>query len=286
MMQKLKSRWSSRKKNDKIIIIVSTIICSLSIFLIVFGSVVKALQSSQMNQYEKKYANTTVEKAKAEIDRAEKYNETIRSLKDGTARVNETNNTSAYESIFSANNGMIGVLNVPKSDIRLPIYHNADDETIAKGVGHVNDTSFPIDTHGTKSVLTSHNGLPGADMLFTRLDETQVGDEFYIQIADENYHYKVKHITVMTPEETEIYAQRPINVDENANVCLVTCTPYGLNTHRLLVIGEFSDKSKVSQIDGRKKSHFSLGKETIALSVMIFGSTSLAAYTMMKNYKV
>ena len=286
MMQKLKSRWSSRKKNDKIIIIVSTIICSLSIFLIVFGSVVKALQSSQMNQYEKKYANTTVEKAKAEIDRAEKYNETIRSLKDGTARVNETNNTSAYESIFSANNGMIGVLNVPKSDIRLPIYHNADDETIAKGVGHVNDTSFPLDTTGTKSVLTSHNGLPGADMLFTRLDETQVGDEFYIQIADENYHYKVKHITVMTPEETEIYAQRPINVDENANVCLVTCTPYGLNTHRLLVIGEFSDKSKVSQIDDRKKSHFSLGKETIALSVMIFGSTSLAAYTMMKNYKV
>lgn len=286
MIQKLKSRWSSRKKNDKIIIIVSTIICSLSIFLIVFGSVVKALQSSQMNQYEKKYANTTVEKAKAEIDRAEKYNETIRSLKDGTVRVNETNNTSAYESIFSANNGMIGVLNVPKSDIRLPIYHNADDETIAKGVGHVNDTSFPIDTTGTKSVLTSHNGLPGADMLFTRLDETQVGDEFYIQIADENYHYKVKHITVMTPEETEIYAQRPINVDENANVCLVTCTPYGLNTHRLLVIGEFSDKSKVSQIDDRKKSHFSLGKETIALSVMIFGSTSLAAYTMMKNYKV
>lgn len=286
MMQKLKSRWSSRKKNDKIIIIVSTIICSLSIFLIVFGSVVKALQSSQMNQYEKKYANTTVEKAKAEIDRAEKYNETIRSLKDGTARVNETNNTSAYESIFSANNGMIGVLNVPKSDIRLPIYHNADDETIAKGVGHVNDTSFPIDTTGTKSVLTSHNGLPGADMLFTRLDETQVGDEFYIQIADENYHYKVKHITVMTPEETEIYAQRPISVDENANVCLVTCTPYGLNTHRLLVIGEFSDKSKVSQIDDRKKSHFSLGKETIALSVMILGSTSLAAYTMLKNYKV
>ena len=286
MIQKLKFRWSSRKKNDKIIIIISMVICLLSIFLIVFGSVVKALQSSQMNQYEKKYANTAVEKTKAEIGKAEKYNETIRSLKDGTARVNETNNTSAYESIFSANNGMIGILNVPKSDIRLPIYHNADDETIAKGVGHVNDTSFPIDTTGTKSVLTSHNGLPGADMLFTRLDETQVGDEFYIQIADENYHYKVKHITVMTPEETEIYAQKPISVDKNANVCLVTCTPYGLNTHRLLVIGEFSDKSKASQLDNRQKSHFSLGKETIALSVMIFSSTSLAAYTMMKNYKV
>ena len=285
MIQKLKSKWSSRKSNDKIIFIISVLICSISIFLIAFGSVVKASQSVKMNQYEKRYSNSKDEEAKSEITKAEKYNETIRSLKDGTARVSDSNNSDEYESIFSSNNGMIGVLTVPKSDIRLPIYHNADDETIAKGAGHVNGTSFPIDTAGTKSVLTSHNGLPGADMLFTRLDETQVGDEFYVQVANENYHYRVKHITVMTPEETEIYAQRPINVDENANVTLVTCTPYGLNTHRLLVIGEFAGKSKTSQLSNRKSGGFSLGKETIALSAMIASSSILAIYTMMKNYR-
>ena len=137
---------------------------------------------------------------------------------------------------------MIGVLTIPKIDVRLPIYHGTDDATLDKGVGHVSDTAFPMDTEGTKSVLTGHNGMPGADMLFTRLDETTIGDEFVIQIGDMGYHYKVKQMIVITPEEAEEYAQEPINESDPANVTLITCTPYGINTHRLLVIGEFVEK--------------------------------------------
>lgn len=103
MIQKLKSKWSSRKRNDKIIFIISVLICSISIFLIAFGSVVKASQSVKMNQYEKNYSNSKDEEAKSEIEKAEKYNETIRSLKDGTARVSDSNNSDEYESIFSSN---------------------------------------------------------------------------------------------------------------------------------------------------------------------------------------
>jgi|GEM_PF-7023273 len=179
---------------------------------------------------------------------------------------------------------MIGVLTIPKIDVRLPIYHGTSEETIAKGVGHVSDTAFPMDTVGTKSVLTGHNGMPGADMLFTRLDETKIGDTFVIQIGDVGYHYVVKQMTVITPEEAEVYAQEPINSNDPANVTLITCTPYGINSHRLLVIGEFVKKANVEEDKTIiPQTHFSLGKETIVILFVTTMGLGLIAYVVKKT---
>ena len=228
--------------------------------------------------------------ADEDLAKAEDYNRVIQDFLRNRGNSSTVNSLKDYEKIFEKNDGMIGVLTIPKIDVRLPIYHGTDDATLDKGVGHVSDTAFPMDTEGTKSVLTGHNGMPGADMLFTRLDETTIGDEFVIQIGDMGYHYKVKQMIVITPEEAEEYAQEPINESDPANVTLITCTPYGINTHRLLVIGEFVEKARVSENKDIVPSvGFSIGKETIFMLIIIgigLGIISVVVYKVRKNNKV
>lgn len=129
--------------------------------------------------------------------------------------------------------GVMGYLTIKKINLRLPIYHGSDESVLAKGVGHMRQTALPIGGKGTRSVLTGHRGLPSAE-LFTRLDELTEGDVFTISVLDETLAYKVVNIETVTPdalEELRAYQDRDL-------VTLVTCTPYGVNTHRLLVTGE------------------------------------------------
>ena len=273
------------KKDKRLIIVISSLIV-LCLGLLFYGIFFKLGQSRAISTYDSQYLKKVDDSVDNDIALAEKYNEIVRDLSSGVGNISDENNLGNYEKIFSKNNGMIGVLTVPKSDIRLPIYHNADDETISKGAGHVSYTAFPLDTVGSKSVLTSHNGMPGADMLFTRLDETVVGDEFTVQISNNLYHYSVKELKVITPEEADVYARTPIGENNPANVTLVTCTPYGINSHRLLVIGEFKSKEIVSENgDNLPKTKFSLGKETIVILVLATSSFGLIVYIIKKNAK-
>ena len=126
----------------------------------------------------------------------------------------------------------MGTIKVPKQSINLPIYHGTSEEALASGAGHLYGTSLPVGGKSTHSVITGHRGLVEA-MMFTRLDEVKKGDFFYIEVMGETLGYKVDNISVILPDDTSKLRIAP----GEDRVTLMTCTPYGVNTHRLLISG-------------------------------------------------
>lgn len=127
----------------------------------------------------------------------------------------------------------IGYLEIPRLNVYLPIYHGLEDEVLQKGIGHIPETSLPVGGESTHCVLSGHNGLPAARLL-TGLDEMEKGDRFYLHVLDQTLAYEVDQIVTVLPEETD-----QIQIVEGKDyVTLLTCVPYGVNTHRLLVRGE------------------------------------------------
>ena len=138
-----------------------------------------------------------------------------------------------YQVLDLHGDGVMGYVNIPKIAVKIPIHHGTAEETLLKGVGHLEGSSMPIGGGGTHSVLTGHTGLANAKM-FTDLVRLSEGDEFYLHILDQTLAYKIDQIKVVLPENTTDL-QREIEMDY---CTLVTCTPYGINSHRLLVRGE------------------------------------------------
>ncbi|MGN1131587.1 MAG: class C sortase [Ruminococcus sp.] len=128
--------------------------------------------------------------------------------------------------------GLIGYVEIPKISVNLPIYHGTSEEVLQKGAGHLQNTSFPIGGKSTHSVISAHTGMPTATM-FDYLTEMKKGDVFYIRVIGKTLKYKVDQIKVILPDETDNLRIIP----GEDHVTLLTCTPYGLNTHRLLVRG-------------------------------------------------
>lgn len=136
-----------------------------------------------------------------------------------------------YESVLNlGGDGVMGYLEIPKINVKLPIYHGTSAEVLERGVGHIAQTALPIGGKGNRSFLTGHRGLPAAE-LFTRLDELKDGDLIYVHVLEETLCYKVSGKEVVDPDETEGLVADP----DRDMVTLVTCTPYGVNTQRLLV---------------------------------------------------
>jgi sortase A len=137
-----------------------------------------------------------------------------------------------YQSLLDAGNGIMGSIKIPKISVNLPIYHGTSQEALEKGAGHLYGSSLPVGGKSTHSVLTGHRGMVSA-LMFTRLDEMVVGDAFYINVMGETYGYKVDRISVIEPTDTS--KLRIVKGEDR--VTLMTCTPYGVNTQRLLVSG-------------------------------------------------
>lgn len=137
-----------------------------------------------------------------------------------------------YETLNPQNNGVMGTIRIPSIDVALPIYHGTDEDVLQKAIGHLEQTSLPIGGAGTHAVISGHRGLPSAK-LFTDLNLVAIGDVFYIDVLDETLAYKVDQIKTVEPNELEDLA---IIAGED-HVTLVTCTPYAINSHRLLVRG-------------------------------------------------
>ncbi|MDI9590958.1 MAG: class C sortase [Acidobacteriota bacterium] len=139
-----------------------------------------------------------------------------------------------YESVLNiAGDGVMGRLVIPSIGVDLPIYHYTTEEVLSHGVGHLTGTSLPIGGVSSHCVLAGHTGLPSAQ-IFNRLDEVEVGGWFVIQVLGENHAYRVVSTEIVLPEQVESLAIEP----RRDLVTLVTCTPYGVNTHRLLVHAE------------------------------------------------
>ena len=163
-------------------------------------------------------------------DNAIKYNKYLSKLSDPLIDYKEIKN---YENILNVNDeGMMGYLSIDKIRVEIPIYHGTSNDTLNSFVGHVEGTSLPIGGNSTHSVLSAHRGLPSAK-LFSDLDKLEVGDTFKIIVLDEALTYKVDKISIVKPNNSK----ELMNVKDKDYVTLITCTPYGINTHRLLVRG-------------------------------------------------
>lgn len=135
-----------------------------------------------------------------------------------------------YQRLLDTGDGVMGAIRIPKISVNLPVYHGTSEQTLASGAGHLYGSSLPVGGKDTHAVITGHRGLVEASM-FTRLDEMRVGDYFYIDVMGHTLGYKVDRITEINPDDT---SKLKIVPGED-RVTLMTCTPYGVNTHRLLV---------------------------------------------------
>lgn len=145
--------------------------------------------------------------------------------------------TDYWKVLNVAGDGVMGYLSIPKINIKLAIYHGTAEDVLQTGIGHMNGTSLPIGGESTHSVLAAHRGLPAA-RLFTDIDQLKQGDMFYIHVLDETMAYQVDQILDMVDKDDHETLEEALQIQEGEDqVTLFTCTPYGVNSHRLLVRG-------------------------------------------------
>lgn len=161
-------------------------------------------------------------------------------------------------------NGIMGYITIPSIDVYLPIYHGTEKSVLQIAVGHLDWTSLPVGGEGTHCVLSGHRGLPGAK-LFTALDQLQMGDIFTLSVLGEKLTYQVDQIETVLPEETE-----ELLIQEGEDLCtLVTCTPYGVNTHRLLVRGCRIETEEEPEVVYLTSDAVVVEAETVTIAVAI-----------------
>nr|WP_239462758.1 class C sortase [Collinsella tanakaei] len=190
--------------------------------------------SRAVASYDQATVDLSAQERELMLARAHAYNDAL-AASSGAPTASEGGEPAqaveAYEDLLNLNgDGMMGYIIIPKMNVELPIYHGVEEKVLQVGVGHLSETSLPVGGESTHAALSGHRGLPSAK-LFTDLDQMEEGDQFYIKILGETLAYEVHSIETVLPTETESLAIQP---GEDL-VTLITCTPYGINSHRLLV---------------------------------------------------
>lgn len=211
------------KKDIVIFIIGLALVC----YPIISNYVASKDNASLISTYDKQVDNLSSAEKKEMIKNAEQWNDKLYRQQKGIS----VNDNLEYMDILNIGNGIIGTIEIPKIEVNLPIYHGTNDDVLSVGAGHLEDTSIPVGGENTHTVITGHSGLP-SNKLFTRLDELEKNDKFYIYVLDEVLAYEIDKIEVVLPENVNYQIE-----DGKDLATLVTCTPYGINTHRLLVTG-------------------------------------------------
>lgn len=220
------------------------------LFLIGFGILVYPTVADQWNTYRQSrlissYENTIEEMEPedftAEWEKARSFNGTLTQNSiygDVFGEEDQKLEETEYWQVLNVGgDGVMGYLSIPKINIKLSIYHGTSDEVLQTGVGHLNGTKLPIGGESTHSVLAAHRGLPSA-RLFTDIDQLKKGDKFYIHVLDETLAYQVDQILDMVDKDDTETLEKALQIEEGKDqVTLFTCTPYGVNSHRLLVRG-------------------------------------------------
>lgn len=190
----------------------------------------------------------------------------IESLQDGI--LSEEN----YKNLLNlSETGIMGSIEIPKINVDIPVYHGTSDEVLSSGAGHFQDSSLPVGGDNTRCILTGHRGLPNSK-LFTRLDELEKEDLFFLSTCGETLAYRIIEIQVMEPEEAE-----RLEIIADKDLCtLITCTPYGINTHRLVVTGERVPYKKVEydRIEKKLPSFREMFFTILPLIFIVAGSIS------------
>ena len=229
-----------------------TTILIIIIFLAGLSLLLYPLVANQWNNHRQKqlisgYEEVVAQKEKdgeinyeQEWENADAYNDSLQPsvLPDSfaVAEASDGENSNYFSCLNLGGDGMMGYIEVPKINIKIPIYHTTEDEVLQKAAGHLEGGSLPVGGKGTHAVISAHRGLPSAT-LFTDLDKLEEGDHFLLYILDDVLCYEVDKISVVEPKETDDLAVE----EEKDLVTLLTCTPYGVNSHRLLVRGHRVD---------------------------------------------
>ena len=203
-----------------------------TIYPIVSNAVNDKYASVVQTRYTEEIREMDVESIKEEWTKAVQYNRSLQPVsfsKEALAAA-----AADYDSLLDMDgSGLMGFLEIPAIQVTIPIYHGTAEETLQKGIGHLAGSALPVGGESTHCVLTGHSGVAG-NRLLSDLNQLTTGDEFYLHILNETLAYRVSEINTVLPYETDLLQQVP-----GKDLCtLVTCTPYGVNTHRLLVRGE------------------------------------------------
>ena len=193
-------------------------------------------QGQVIADYDAEAAKLSQAQMEEELEKARRYNESLLGNVVLTDPFNaeglEEQNTEYEDLLNIGGDGVMGSVEIPGQDIYLPIYHGTDSVSLEKGAGHLQNSSLPVGGKGTHAVISGHTALPTAEM-FNNLSEVKEGDIFYIHVLNQTLAYEVDQIKVVLPEDIS-----DLLIDKNEDyVTLVTCTPYGINSHRLLVRG-------------------------------------------------
>ena len=233
------------KKKLNIIVIAVLFLAGLSVLLYPF--VANQWNSYRQSRLMSSYEEGVAEKEaagqidyEAEWEKARIYNDNLMPmiLPDSFAVAEASDRDEAYMNCLNINGDEImGIVEIPKIDVELPIYHTTDEEVLQIGAGHLEGSSLPVGGESTHAVISAHRGLPSAK-LFTDLDQMAEGDVFYLHILDETLAYEVDQILPMVDKDDTEALTEALAIEEGKDyVTLFTCTPYGVNTHRLLVRG-------------------------------------------------
>ena len=259
----------SKRKNTIIII------CFILVILLGAGAAAYPLIASINNEHTQSLVQTEYEEKLQQLDTSEidaalaaarEYNKTI-----STVQIEDVDKIKAdlppYEDLLNlANNGIMGYIMIPAINIDLPIYHGTTGAAMEKGAGHMEGTSLPVGGIGTHAVISAHSGMASAK-LFTDLDKLKLGDMFFITVCNQKLAYEVDNIAVVEPTDIDL-----IRIDTQQDyVTLLTCTPYGVNTHRLLVRGHRVEMAEeaIAEVEEKAKPEGSTWIEKYEQGILI-----------------
>lgn len=261
----MKKRYRNSNLMNILLFVCGLLMC---LYPFISGIYTSYTQSQLIQTYEDNSSSLSENQINEEIQKAIDYNNLLYQK-----QLNPFNNNAislkAYNEILNiSDSSIIGSIEIPIIDVNMPIYHGTSETILSKGAGHMEETSFPIGGENTHSVITGHRGLPSSK-LFTRLDELQKNDLFYINVLNQTIAYKIDKISIVTPNNID-----SINIESGKDlVTLITCTPYGLNTHRLLVTGHRVpfEKEVKKNIEPKSMSLRELFFIVLPLLFIIFG---------------
>ncbi len=239
-------KTAKKKKSSSISTIILVAIFLVGLLVLLYPTISdfwnEKRQSKAVINYDDLIVDLTPEDYSAFFEQADAYNKKLRML--SFPFLNHKNLAEEYYNTLDVNgDGMMGYITIDKIKVQLPIYHGTSDQVLNSAVGHVEGSSIPVGGESTHAVLSAHRGLPSAK-LFTNLDKVEIGDVFTIKILDKLLTYQVDQILIVLPNETDA-----LNIEAGEDYCtLVTCTPYGINTHRMLVRG-----TRIENIEEPKK---------------------------------
>lgn len=265
---------------NKILPILATIILIAALGIALYPTVSQwineMLSESAIMQYNDTVDTLSIKDKAALFAEAEEYNRGLNEVVSDSFSSDAFEGDERYNNILNiTENGQIGTINIPSIDCRLPIYHGSSEDMLSKGAVHLAGTAFPIGGSSTRSVISAHTAFPGK-IFFDRLSEVEIGNEFSVTVLGDTLYYRVVDVNVVLPDETEYL------VPEKGKdlITLVTCTPYSVNSHRLLVTGERDDTPRVEMtvIEEPHTVPF-----TFVLSVALIGIVAVTGMILIKT---